>query len=200
MESPGIGSANVHCLVLHHNKLFAGTESGVWVLDSAGLVWRNINEGLPDITTSATLFSLGDELIAGQLGDLWLSPDDGNTWIPTPTGMSTGVQVLGYAAGKGELFAATSQGIWRSPLSEILAGIRGTSGDSPASLTVCCYPNPCATEVDVEWCLPRGDKATVTLYNILGQCVKLVTEGRWTAGTHTQWLVTSDHRSASSLP
>ncbi len=51
------------------------------------------------------------------------------------------------------------------------------------------YPNPCNTTITIDFELQKGENITITLYNILGQPIKVLTNQQFSTGRH---LVKSD--------
>ncbi len=46
------------------------------------------------------------------------------------------------------------------------------------------YPNPFNPTTTIEYALPKAGKATITLYNVVGQKIRTLVSGNHTAGTH----------------
>jgi hypothetical protein len=76
--SQGLGDTNVFSLLVVGSKLFAGTESGLYVSTNEGANWTN--GGLPLSRTVFSIATIGSVVLAGTDGGLFRSVDSGKTW------------------------------------------------------------------------------------------------------------------------
>ena len=55
----------------------------------------------------------------------------------------------------------------------------------PSSLILSAYPNPFNAETTIHFALPRAQDVEVSVYNVLGERIELLTAGRYEAGEHS---------------
>jgi len=97
------------------NQLFATTDQGIFVYDSATNTWIDKSAGLPEDNGSGsrsvqTLTSVGDSLFCGTLlNGIYYSADTAKTWtqVPPSSGFNS-IQVMHLLNYKDTLFAFTS--------------------------------------------------------------------------------------------
>ena len=65
----GPNGGSVNTLITVDNKLFAGTDNGVYLSIDTGSSWKSVNEGLPDDKNIEALATNGEYIFAGFLWD-----------------------------------------------------------------------------------------------------------------------------------
>jgi photosystem II stability/assembly factor-like uncharacterized protein len=176
-KNNGITNVFVHSLLVSGNNIFAGTENGLFLSTNNGSDWALLNNGQSSSWVQS-LSANGTELFAGTLdAGIFLSTDNGSTWIQQNEGL-TDNSVLSLDVIGTYLFAGTqSHGLWKRPLSE-LTGISSELKDLPHNFTLSQnYPNPFNPGTVISWSLPSASYLRLTVFNTLGQTIKILENG-----------------------
>ncbi len=118
-------SATVYALCidpLQPERLYAGTDSGLYISQDAGVTWRHSIELQGQPVLSLAFDAERGSLFAGlAAGGVWVSHDTGATWAILGDGLGRpSVFALGIADPESPmLYAATARGLWRAPLTEL---------------------------------------------------------------------------------
>lgn len=122
----GLTDMHISQLTPVGNKMFAVTLTDVFVSDSDGTNWAadaNVTNWSPDssgLEHINCLLPVNNFLFAGtDSNGVYLSNDSGLTWTSFSPGMPANTRVWSMAAGSGNIFAGTSEGIWRINLEDI---------------------------------------------------------------------------------
>lgn len=111
----GITFLNVYALAISGTNIFAGTDVGVVYLSSNnGNSWTEVNHGIPLAPSYPFIRALvisGSNIIAGSDAGIFLSIDNGNSWITTGYLVS---EVYTLIKNGTNVFAGTSGGIFLS--------------------------------------------------------------------------------------
>lgn len=114
--SSGLTTSYVHALLAYGNRIYAGTQEGVFISSDGGNNW--IKSGL----TSANVQSLsivGGRIFAGTTTSVFVTGDLGITWTPYSNGLPSGYNIS-LAFLNNQAFVGTlGKGIWTVPLSQI---------------------------------------------------------------------------------
>jgi photosystem II stability/assembly factor-like uncharacterized protein len=111
-------------------NLFAGTDNGVYVSTNEGVTWTAANNGLPKssydtsrYTGVRALASSGSNVfVATEHNGVFLSSDDGATWNSISAGLRDS-NIVRLVVSQTDILAATTTGIWRRPLSEMINAV-----------------------------------------------------------------------------
>ncbi|MGE5498121.1 MAG: hypothetical protein ACM3Q2_08630, partial [Syntrophothermus sp.] len=131
-------------LSAHNNLIFAGTyKKGIFRSTDYGSNWDSVNNGLPlkELRVNGLVLR-GDTVFAGvytgNYGRVYFSADSGRSWINSSKGLPEFTTVTTLAAGNHRLFAATTDGIYRSADDSLnwLAVNKGITDKSFSSLFV----------------------------------------------------------------
>ena len=182
-------------------NLFAGTDDGTYLSTNNGTSWSAVNTGLRGHPVMSFTVS-GTNLFAGTYsGGVCLSTNNGTSWTSVNTGL-TGNFVLTLAispngANQGldspsgmNLFAGNYDGVWRRPLSEMIAtSVKQTSTPLPERFELeQNYPNPFNPSTTIEYNIPQESQATVKIFDLLGREVAVLVNERKDAGRYSmQW-------------
>jgi photosystem II stability/assembly factor-like uncharacterized protein len=135
-SSSGLPNGYVSALAVSGTRLFASTDSGVYVSTNTGANWTPANT--PFLSFS-TIFQTDSYLLAGTDNGVSLSTNNGVDWIFVNSGLSN-LSVSSFAIGGSYLHVGTSSGVWKRPLSEMIptsSWIRQNSGTTNNLRSVC---------------------------------------------------------------
>jgi hypothetical protein len=111
----GIADKHIIQLAVMGSRLFAVTLKGVFISDNNGVNWTANISGLNDINC---FVAVNNQLFAGtDSSEVFLSEDNGATWTSFNSGMPNSTRVWSLGLSSGNLFAGTSCGVWRTPIS-----------------------------------------------------------------------------------
>ena len=100
----------VYCLAASRNKIFAGSDHGVFVTTNKGSSWTAASAGLTSTDVRALAVS-GTNLFAGTPVGVYLSTDNGTSWTAASTGLSgNALSVHALAVSGTNLFAGSDLG------------------------------------------------------------------------------------------
>ena len=180
--------ATVQALAVSGTKLFAGTANGVFVSTNDGTSWSSMSSGLTDDDVVA-LGVAGTKLFAGTTSKgVFVSTNDGASWTQASTGL-TNLRVSAFAISDSNLFAGTYAGVWRQPLSEIIASVGSPSAIRPKQFNLGQnYPNPFNPTTTISFDLPIRSFVSVKVFDIAGRKVSTIVSGELQAGSYSrQW-------------
>ncbi len=164
---------------------------------NAGISWTDIGAGLPDVPTSAVALDplFPDHIYVGNDLGVYVSTDRGLNWEEWSRGMPTAIVMdLTISPANRALRAAThGNGVWE----RILVGATGTmvAEAPPAKSTTFQlhqnYPNPFSksgkngtTITKIRFDLSRTDDVVLKVYNVLGQEISTLAQGKFQPGRH----------------
>ncbi len=172
----------VHSVAADHYAVYAATQRGLYRSTDSGQHWSradaSFNYGYAD--TSVRALSIVDgNVFASTDYDVYVSRDHGERWISAGSGLAAVAE--SFAVSKTDLFAGTSHGVWRRPLSEI---IRPESVRSPEATptSITCYPNPLVSAVTIMLNSDVASHVDIAIVNSLGVEAAHVFSGAVKAG------------------
>ena len=137
----------------------------------------------------------GSTIFAATDSGVFRSSTNGTTWSDISSGMNHNY-VPSLFTSASYLFASTSYGLWKRPLLEITSVESGAIGNVPTTYSLSQnFPNPFNPSTVISYQLPRVSIVTLKVFDVLGQEVKTLKDGREDAGVHS---VTFDARNLSS--
>lgn len=187
----GLTSTDVKSLAVSGTNLFAGTGTGVFLSTNRGASWAQMNSGLAD-TSVTTLGVSGTNLLAGTDGGVFLSTNNGTSWIQVNEGL-TDTLVSALAVTSTNLLVGTHMsGVWRRPLSEMIASIDPILNELPDKFSLDQnYPNPFNPTTTIKYDLPRASHVSLSVYDVLGREIVTLLNEEKSPGTYTiQWDAT----------
>lgn len=127
-KNSGLEVLNVQSVAIHENSIFAGTDNlstgGIFVSTDLGNSWRPKNTGLTNIHVQK-IVSNGNTIFAGTNDGVFLSTNDGNSWIKTGVSktfvnslaINENITVAGTTDG---IFLSTNEGVkWTQKNSQL---------------------------------------------------------------------------------
>jgi hypothetical protein len=167
--------------------IFAGTYyGGVFRSTDNGNHWSPINTGLTNLFINALAINSAGHIFAGTFfgGGVFRSTDNGDTWRQINTGLtnrSVGSLVINL---DGHIFAGTAgDGVFRSV--EPTTSVEEHPARIPSSFALeQNYPNPFNPSTTIEYALPKSAHVELKVYDVLGNEVQTLVNGKQPAGRH----------------
>jgi hypothetical protein len=197
--SSRLGYMYVSSFTISGVNLFAGTNYGAFLSIDNGNNWNPINTGLTSATIS-TIFAYNNKLVAatfnGNGSDIYLSTNNGSNWAKFNTGLTSDIYVYDFISSGNNIYAATSQGVWRRPINELIVGVEQNRSEVPTMFSLSQnYPNPFNPTTNISFIIPTKSFVTLKIFDALGREVAMLVNGYLSVGSYTkQW----NAKSASS--
>ena len=174
----------VYALELSGGTLFAGTDSGMFLLNYNDSIWTGypIDSNLTDFNI-LSLALVDTNVFAGTAGDgVYLTTNDGATWAQVNDGL-TANSIWSLVVSGSNLFAGSyGDGIWRLPLSSVLSVKRASNGLPAQFRLEQNYPNPFNPTTTIEYALSKSAYVRLVVYDLLGRKVAVLVNGMQTPG------------------
>jgi photosystem II stability/assembly factor-like uncharacterized protein len=164
----------------------AGTNKGIYRSTDDGVSWERTSASIPQFTFTihpayyqTTFFAVTTTPLSSSL---LKSSDEGRTWeslgvFPIPN-------VLDIAIVGETMYLGGAGGLWRAPLSLLLADV-SEAAVTPLSFRLeQNYPNPFNPSTTISYSLPHFSFVTLTVYNALGQHVAQLVNEQQQTGYH----------------
>ncbi len=183
-SNEGLTNTNVLVLANSDTNLFAGTlNGGIFRSTNNGANWSEESSGLP---TNAYVYNIAisdTNIFAGIDGSgVFLSTNKGANW--TITGL-TDPEVLTLLASGTDLFAGTSGGVWRRPLSEMITSVENKSNDIPSKFILeQNHPNPFNPSTSIQYAISSNQFVQLKVYDVIGNEVATLVNEEKPAGNY----------------
>lgn len=176
----------VNCFVKSGIYLFSGTTFyGIQRTWDNGATWNTVNNGLPANPSIYSMMLHGQTLLAGMTnGMVYRSSDNGNHWTSTGPGIPGG-NIPALTAGTVHLFAGTDSGLYRLPLSSLIASVRNTPLRPGTIALEQNVPNPFNPSTTITYHLAAAGHVTLHVYDNVGRFVAALTDAEQESGTYT---------------
>jgi len=173
----------VVALAVSGANLFASTYGGVFLSTDNGTSWTLANTGL-SYNLVFCFKVIGNTIFAGTGGSaldgVYLSTDNGASWHNTAL---TTMYVNALEVSGGNLFAGTSDTLWRRSLSD--SGISYVAQPKLVSTLLTSFPNPFTQSTSIKFSTSDHSFAQVSIHNLLGSEVARLFSGELDAGEHS---------------
>jgi photosystem II stability/assembly factor-like uncharacterized protein len=190
-ELPGAGlPANfvVNGIAVQGTTIFT-SDGALYRSTDNGENWENVfSSGVwtSPVIVGSTVFVIGD--------GIWKSDDSGESWTSIDEGFASGPYGHDLTVDSTYLYAAIQgSGVWRRPLSEIVAKVEQNDGfPIPSTFSLSQnYPNPFNGISNFEFGILKLGDVSLKIYDLLGREVATVVDERLGPGTYTrQWDAT----------
>jgi hypothetical protein len=160
---------------------------GLYVYRSTnnGTTWNAVDSGLIHADCFA---DAGGNIFAAAYG-VYLSTDNGTTWSSVGSGLPLYHEVLALAVCGSNLFAGTEgAGVWKRPLSEMLA-VKENKTETPSMFSLSQnYPNPFNPTTTISFSLPSQSYVSLKVFDLLGREVSTIVSEELRPGNYIrQW-------------
>lgn len=179
LSNSGITNGKVTSIVNVGNKILASTYGwGVFISTNNGSTWINPSG---NSTYIQSFFVNGTNVIAGSGSGMGvsISYDGGTSWVYNNTGLTT-LDVNYITLIGTDIYACTSNGIFKRPLQQILTSVDENKNSLPNSFSLeQNYPNPFNPSTTISYSVPKTNFVTLKIFDGLGREVTtLVNENK----------------------
>jgi hypothetical protein len=190
-----LNNRTIFALALGGNNVYAGTSvDGVYLSTNNGTNWSITALNNRQILSLAVS---GNYIIAGTTTDgVYLSNNNGVSWTQRNEGLGA-TEIISLAISNNYIFAGTNAGVWRRPLSEIIA-VNPISNEVPKDFKLeQNYPNPFNPTTKIRFSIPHvGDAymrpVQMKIYDVLGREIATLVNEQLNPGTYEiQWNATN---------
>ncbi len=165
-----------------NTNVFAGCHGGVFCSTDNGSNWfqTSLNPG-----TIICFANSENNILAGTDHGVYLSTNNGTNWIQKDEGFN-GHPGISHLLIKDNYIFASSDSIWRRPLSELIVEINNEQYEIPEKFYLYQnYPNPFNPVTKISFDLPKDSRVKLIIYDILGKEVtKLLNNDFKSAGMY----------------
>jgi photosystem II stability/assembly factor-like uncharacterized protein len=175
----------IDALCFQDNFLLAGTNIGILRSVNNGETWFYASSGLPANTQVHTLFTFDKNIVAGTNFGAFITSDCGSSWKAINSELSS-TDIYSFTLSEKYLFAGTSDGVWRLPLSVVTAN-KKVDCNHQLSLNINAS-SKLNSNVEIAFSIPNKQNVTLSIFNLHGDRVVALANKLFNAGTHkTMW-------------
>ncbi len=187
------GASDVYSLAVDGNRVYAGTNNGIYYSEDEGGTWIKLSEELNGFYIDYILFGAGKIFAAADANGVIYSNDNGKKWYSITKNLPIASDYISALfLYQDNLYAAMSagQGVWSIPLS--IAGIDFKDKIPTGAVLYQNYPNPFNPSTKITFNVQEESRLTVKIYNALGAEVERLFEGRKGSGKYSfEWNAVS---------
>jgi photosystem II stability/assembly factor-like uncharacterized protein len=164
--------------------IFAGTNSeGAFRSTDAGITWVRQNSGLSSGWVGAMAL-WKNILIANVQGDAFITDDYGDNWFSWDEGLLN-THIFSFSIGDSNVYAATSAGVWKRPLKEMITNVESTLYQLPSNYSLNQnYPNPFNPTSTIRYSINERVKVSLKIFDILGREISTLVNDEKAAGRY----------------
>jgi hypothetical protein len=155
----------IESFAINGSNIFAASNYGVYLSTNGGtsFIAQANSNFTPSLYPAIVANGTSNLILGDDLGNAYLSTDNGGSWTDFNDGFETGTfSTISSLAICGQyIYAATNEGIWRRPLTDITS-IKNIN----AINNFVVYPNPASEAITVDSQQPLVN--SVEIYNMLG--------------------------------
>ena len=183
-----ITNNSVFSLAVIESDLFASTYDGVYLSTDDGASWTMVNPNLESIDAFSISSNGNTFLVCVGTGGVYISTNNGANWTDFNEGFPSNTGVFKFAVNDTYIFAATDNGIWRRPLTEIITSVESLSELPVLFILKQNYPNPFNSSSAIKYSIPKSTQVSLKIYNTLGKEIEtLVNEEKPTGTYEVTW-------------
>ncbi len=170
----------VTSLATLNNRLFAGTENGVYILDT--------NNNWTQTALSGNIYCLktyNSKLLAGGYNILSFTEDNGSTWTSIRKNNPSQI-IYDISFNTDYIFTGNySDGIWRGLISDIIMEAGEEGVDKPLNFSLYQnYPNPFNPVTTINYQLPKESFVTIKIFDAIGRVIETLVNKEQPAGNY----------------
>ena len=160
----------------------------IYLSTDNGASWTVSDSGLAGVSVHSFVVS-GDNIFAGTDGaGIYISANHGTNWRAVNSGLQEELVFNDLICSGTDLFAATSAGVWRRPISE-MTNVKTSHVEIPTTFSLLQnYPNPFNPATTISFNLSSKVFVSVMVFDIVGREVATIVSEEMRAGQYSrQW-------------
>lgn len=185
----GLTNRYVYALAIQDSIVFAGTNGGgIFACTVQGTVWSGMDYGLTS-TYFWTFAVSGKKMFTATSGGVFISMNYGKSWSLVNSGL-TDLGIMSLAVCDTNLYAGTDvEGVWQSPLSQLVAGVPGGQEVLPLSYELRQnYPNPFNPATRISYTVTVAGHVGIGVYDLLGREISRLVDANKEPGEYSvEW-------------
>jgi photosystem II stability/assembly factor-like uncharacterized protein len=178
----------VICFWNEPGKLFAGTGHGMWLSTNNGANWETRSDGLGSDPYVSSLVKTGSTMIGtlkfGGSG-VYKTTNDGVNWTDITDNLPFLSTIDRILIHDNTVYIATSNGVWKRPLSDIVTGVTISGSTIPREYKLeQNYPNPFNPATNFEFRIADFGFVTLKVYDMQGKEIRTIVSENLKAGVY----------------